>query len=143
MLQEVLLVGNLGRDPEMRYFPDGTAVTNFSLACNEVRGQGDDRTKITAWFRVSVFGNQAEACNTYLQQGSQVLVKGKLQFDPQTGGPKLWTRQDGSVGTSFEVRAFQVKFLSGGGQAGEQAPHATQAGEPAGTYGDEEDEIPF
>ncbi|MHC4412300.1 MAG: single-stranded DNA-binding protein [Planctomycetota bacterium] len=143
MLQEILLVGNLGRDPEMRYFPDGGAVTNFSLAVNEVRGRGDEQVKTTVWFRVSIFGKQAEACNTYLQSGSQVLVKGKLKFDDATGGPKMWTRQDGTLGTSFEVHAFTVKFLSGGGQAGEQASHAQQAGEPEASYGDEEDEIPF
>jgi single-strand DNA-binding protein len=141
MLQELLLVGNLGRDPEMRYFPDGTAVTNFSLAVNRVRGKGDEQVKTTAWFRVSVFGKQAEACNTYLVQGSQVLVKGELQFDVATGGPKLWTRHDDTVGTSFEVRAFQVKFL-GSGQAGEQAQQAGAQGGQAATE-IEEDEIPF
>jgi single-strand DNA-binding protein len=140
MYQKVIIIGNLGRDPEMRYMPDGTAVTNFSVATNRSwtdRASGEQR-KETTWFRVSVWGRQAEATNEYLKQGSQVLVEGRMNSDPQTGGPRLFNRQDGSVGTSYEIRAFSVKFLGGrddGGFSGEESiePGAAQ----------EEDEIPF
>jgi single-strand DNA-binding protein len=148
MYQEIEIIGNLGRAPEMRYFQDGTAVTNFSVAVNQVKGTGDERTQETVWFRVSVFGKQAEACNEYLVQGQRVLVKGKLSFDPASGGPKLFTRQDGTVGTAFEIRANYgyggVIFLSKPGQGSDGEPASSrQGGQASEAYGDEEDEIPF
>lgn len=113
MYQKLLLIGNLGRDPEMRYTPSGAAVTNFNLATNrswtDSNGQKQEET---CWFRVSVWGNQAEAVNQYLNQGSRVMVEGRLRPDPETGGPKIFTRNDGSPGASFEVNAYIVKFLS-------------------------------
>lgn len=112
MYHKVIIVGNLGRDPEMRYTPDGQPVTNFSVATNrrwtDAQGQLQEET---TWFRVSVFGRQAEACAQYLAKGRQVLVEGRLRPDPQTGGPRIWTRSDGTAGASYEVIARQVKFL--------------------------------
>lgn len=116
MYQQITLVGNLGRAPEMRYLPDGTAVTSFSVAVNRKYGNKDE----TAWFRVSVWGKQAEACNQYLDKGRQVLVVGRLQFDPATGASKIFTKQDGTSGTSFEVRADSVTFLGGGERGSEE-----------------------
>lgn len=140
MYQKLLIVGNLGRDPEMRYTPSGQAVTNFSMATNrrytDSNGQQVDET---TWFRISVWGNQAEAVNQYLQQGSRVLVEGILRPDPETGGPRIWTRNDGTPGASFEVTARRVVFLSTRAedqtyQAGEAEPEAE---------GVDEDDIPF
>lgn len=110
MYQKITVVGNLGRDPEMKYLPDGTAVTNFSIAVSSWRNSA----KATAWFRVSVFGKMAENCNQYLEKGKQVLVDGELDFDTETGNPKQFQKQDGTVGCSFEIRARDVKFLGGG-----------------------------
>lgn len=115
MYQKITIIGNLGRDPEMRYMPDGTAVTNFSVATSRGwtdRTSGEPREE-TTWFRVSVWGRQAEPANQYLSKGRQVFVEGTLQPDPETGGPRLFTRQDGTVGASFEIRANTVKFLGG------------------------------
>jgi len=140
MYQKIIIVGNLGRDPEMRYLPDGTAVTSFSMATsrrwtNPSTGEPGEET---TWFRVNVWRRQAETVNQYLTKGSKVLVEGYLKPDPNTGGPRLWTRQDGTVGASFEITADTVRFLSGredaGGYAGPE-----QGGAPA----QEEDEIPF
>jgi len=143
MYQKIIIAGNLGRDPEMRYMPDGTAVTSFSVATNRrwtdrSTGQPVDET---TWFRVNVWGRQAEATNQYLSRGRQVLVEGVLVPDRTTGGPKLFTRQDGTVGASFEVRADTVRFLGsreegpssydGGGESYDEAPVQ------------EEDDIPF
>jgi len=140
MYQKIIFVGNLGRDPEMRYTPSGQAVTNFSAATNrrytDSNGQQVDET---TWFRVSVWGNQAEAVNQYLQQGSRVLVDGRLRPDPETGGPRIWTRNDGTPGASFEVTARRVVFLST--RAEDQA---YQAGEPESSgQSVDEDDIPF
>lgn len=141
MYQKIVIVGNLGRDPEMRYMPDGTAVTNLSVATNRRwtdRASGEPREE-TTWFRVSVWGNQAEAVNQYLSKGRQVLVEGRLQPDSETGGPRLYTRQDGTVGASYEIRAFLVRFLSGR----DESYTAEDTGFEGGSAAEEEDDIPF
>ena len=142
MYNKVILVGNLGRDPEMRYTPSGDAICNFSMATSEKwTGKDGQPQERTLWWRVSVFGKTGETCNTYLKKGSKVLVEGRMNGDPKTGNPRIFTRQDGTTGTSFEVTAAAVKFLSsraesgGGGQPGGEM---VEADAPA-----EEGEIPF
>jgi single-strand DNA-binding protein len=148
MYQKIIVVGNVGRDPEMRYMPNGNAVTSFSLATN--RRWNDSQTgqpvDETTWFRVSVWGRRAEVANQYLTRGSKVLVEGRLRPDPQTGGPKLFTRQDGSVGSSYEITADNFSFVGsrgdsegGGGSDGDYDGGASMGGGAA----HEEDEIPF
>jgi single-strand DNA-binding protein len=113
MYQKIIIVGNLGRDPVMRYTPAGDPVTNFSVAVNSTHSGADGaKIKETTWFRCSTWGKQAENCNQYLHKGSRVLVEGKLQSDPKTGGPKVFTRDDSTSGAAFEIRAFVVQFLS-------------------------------
>ena len=137
-LNKVMIIGRLGRDPEMRYTPAGQAVTNFSVATSrQYTGSDGNQVKETIWFRVSAWGKQAETCNQYLKKGSKVLVEGRLTPDPTTGGPRLWQRQDGTTNASFEVSANTVRFLS-------------SRGEDEGSYpaGDshmvaESDDIPF
>ena len=149
MYQKVIIIGNLGRDPEMRYMPDGTAVTNFSMATNRRwtdrnTGQPVDET---TWFRVSVWGRQAETANQYLSQGRRVLVEGVLPPDRATGGPRTYTRNDGTVGASFELRADNVRFLGGredgdgGGSSYSDSGSFDGGGGNSGAQ--EEDEIPF
>jgi single-strand DNA-binding protein len=109
----IIIVGNLGRDPEMRYAPNGNAVTSLSVASNrQYTDSSGQKVKETTWFRVSVWGKQAESVNTYLQKGSSVLVEGELRPDKETGNPRTFTRSDGSIGTSYEVTARTVRFLS-------------------------------
>ncbi len=109
----IIIVGNLGRDPEMRYAPNGNAVTSLNVASNrQYTDSSGQKVKETTWFRVSVWGKQAESCNTYLQKGSSVLVEGELRPDKETGGPRTYTRNDGSTGASYEVTARTVRFLS-------------------------------
>jgi len=127
MFHRVIIVGNLGRDPELRYTPNGTPVTNFSVATNRTyTNSNGEQVKETIWFRVSVWGKQAETVNQYLRKGSKVLVEGSLVPDLATGGPRLWTAQDGTVRASYEVRALTVRFLSSRAEAeaaaGETAP---------------------
>ncbi|MBE7553710.1 MAG: single-stranded DNA-binding protein [Anaerolineales bacterium] len=94
--QKIVIVGNLGTDPESRFTPSGQQVTNFSVAVNnnwtDQSGQAHEET---TWFRVSVWGAQAETCNQYLSKGRQVLVEGKLSIDKETGGPRIWPDQNG------------------------------------------------
>ena len=111
--QTIIIAGNVGRDPEMRYTPSGQAVTSFSVAVNETyTNNSGEKVKKTIWFRVSTWGKQAETCNQYVKKGQMVLVEGRLTSDPNTGGPKIWTRQDGTAGSSFEITASIVRFLS-------------------------------
>ncbi len=142
MYQKLIFVGNLGDDPMMKYMPDGQAVTNFSVAVNRRwndRATGQQQEEVT-WYRVSVWGRQAEAANQYLEKGRQVLIEGRLRPDPNTGGPRLWTRNDGSVGASFEVVADRVQFLGGNGDGAVNGNgHTGATAQP--DY--EESDIPF
>jgi len=135
MYQKLIIVGNLGRDPEMRYTPDGTPVTSFSVATNrqwtDANGQVQKRT---IWFRVSAWRRLAETCNQFLTKGRQVLVEGEIQ------PPRAWQGRDGEWRASLDVRAYTVKFL--GGRAGVAPEGPSTAEEPSSDVMDEE-EIPF
>ncbi len=106
-LNKMTIIGNLGRDPEVRYTPDGLAVTNFTVAVNE-RVKGEDRT---IWFKVVAFGRTGEVCGEYLSKGRQVYVEGQLR-------PDEWEDRDGNKRFSLEITASKVVFLSGKGDAG-------------------------
>lgn len=122
MFHTVILIGNLGRDPEMRYTPSGQPVTSFSVATNRrYTNANGEQVEETLWFRVTTWGKLAETCNQYLKKGSKVLVEGRLTGDPRTGGPRIWNGQDGQPRASFEVTAQTVRFLSTRGDEGEVA----------------------
>jgi len=90
MYHTIIIVGNLGRDPEVRYTPSGQPVTSFSVATNrQYTNNAGETIKETLWFRVSAWGKTAEVCNQYLKKGSKVLVEGCLMADPATGGPRI------------------------------------------------------
>lgn len=135
MYHTVILVGNVGRDPEMRYTPSGQAVTSFSVAVSDGFGE----KKKTVWFRVSAWEKTAEACNNYLHKGSRVLVEGRLNAD-EKGGPRIWNRQDGTPAASFEITASVVRFLTSKGEGGQAG--AAEEGSFAAPAGSEDD-IPF
>lgn len=109
MYQKLIIIGNLGKEPEMRYTTDGKPVTTFSVATSRKSGDKEE----TTWFRVSVWDKQAESCNQYLHKGSKVFVNGALKADSQ-GNPRVYEKKDGGGwAASFEVTASAVKFLSG------------------------------
>lgn len=113
MHQSTQLIGNLGKDPEMRFTPTGQAVCSFSVATtHSYTAQSGERVKETTWFRVSAWGKLAEICNQYLKKGSKVFVEGRLTPDKSTGNPKVYTKQDGTAGASYELNAQTVRFLS-------------------------------
>lgn len=110
---QIIIVGNLGKDPEMRYTPNGKPVTSFTVAANRSYKNSDgDQVKDTVWFRVSAWGRTGETCNEYLNTGSKVLVIGRMRPDKSSGGPRVFERDDGSMGASYEVVASKVTFLS-------------------------------
>lgn len=113
MYQKLVIVGRLGRDPEMRFTPTGQAVTSFSVATDrQYTDQSGKPVKETVWFKVTAWGKLAETCNNFLQKGRLVLIEGRLTVDPKSGGPRAWVGQDGQPRASYEVNAQTVKFLS-------------------------------
>lgn len=132
MYQRIFLIGNLGKDPEGRFTPAGQMVTNFNIATKRTWNQNNERMSETTWWRVSTWGRLAEVCNENLRKGSKVLVECRMNIDPTTGGPRIFTRQDGTSGASFEVTAETVKFLDSKESNGEHMPAV-----------EDDDDIPF
>jgi single-strand DNA-binding protein len=140
MFHTLIIVGNVGRDPEMRYTPSGQAVTSFSVASNrKYTSSNGEQVNETIWFRVSAWGKQAEVCNQFLKKGSRVLIEGRLTPDRSTGGPRLWQKQDGTSAASFEVTAQTVRFLTT--RAESEGSMASDGGDMATAPA--EDDIPF
>lgn len=104
MYNKVILIGNLTKDPELKYTPQGTPVSTFSLAINRKYKQGDDMKQETTFIDIVVFGKQAESCSQYLNKGSSALVEGRLQ-------ERRW-ESDGQQRRKFEIVAQSVRFLS-------------------------------
>ncbi len=143
MYHTIIVVGNVGRDPEMRYTPSGQAVTSFSVATSRKYTAGNgEQVNETIWFRVSAWGKTAETCNQYVKKGMKVLIEGRLTADKTTGGPKIWTKQDGTTGSSFEITASTVRFLSGRGDV-ENGPVAGGGNNMEMAETPPEDDIPF
>ncbi|MBM3142092.1 MAG: single-stranded DNA-binding protein [Chloroflexi bacterium] len=123
-LTKIMLIGNLGSDPEMHFTPSGTPVTSFSIATNRVYTAPDgERKQETEWFRVTAWRKQAESCNQFLTKGQRVYVEGSLRT-------RTWEDRDGQRRTTLEVNADRVLFLDRQAVAplpGEEAP--VEAGE--------------
>jgi len=136
MYQEVELIGRLVADPDSRYLPNGQRVTNIRLAINEGwTDESGDKQERTTWWRVAAWGRLAEVTNEYLSKGRTVMVKGTPRTDPETGGPRVYKRNDGTYGAAFELNARLVKFIDG-----KNAGTVEEGDVPAG---DEDDSIPF
>ena len=126
---KIILIGNLGRDPELSYTPQGTAVCKFSVATNERRrDKSGEQQDITTWFRVSAWGKQAENVSRYLTKGRKVYVEGRLHVEE-------WTDREGKPRQSLEVNASEVQFIdgpSGGGVEGIPVRSQGGGGAPSG-----------
>lgn len=146
MYQKLVFVGNLGGDPDLRFTPQGDPVCTFSVACNR-KWTGKDGTAAeeTTWYRVTVWGKLAEACNQYLLKGRQVLVEGQLTPDKETGGPRVWTDNNGNSRASYEMRAGIVQFLGGGNNTRASSDNRQPSSSGSALTPDNiaEDEIPF
>lgn len=118
-LNRVFLIGNLTRDPELRYLPSGQAVATFTVAVNRVyNSQTGEKKEDTSFIRIVVWARRAEVCNEYLRKGSPVCVEGRLQS-------RSWEAQDGTKRSSIEVVANSVQFLNRGGSR-DQTSEAVQ-----------------
>lgn len=112
MYQKITIIGNLGGDPEMKFAANGNPFTKFSVATNEsYKDKDGNQVKNTTWWRVVVWGNQAESCNTYLHKGSKVLCEGQMVQDKETGSPRMWQSGSGEWKSSYEMKPMRVVFL--------------------------------
>lgn len=116
---KVILIGNLTKDPEIRYTPSGTAVANFRLAINHRYKQGDDLREEVCFIDIVVFGKQAESCGQYLNKGNGVIVEGRLQ-------ERRWETDEGQKRSKHEVVAQSVRFLPKRQEGGERTPAAQE-----------------
>jgi single-strand DNA-binding protein len=156
-LNKVMLIGNLGTDPELRHIPNGQAVASFSLATNETWGgkDGNPPQERTEWHKIVVWGRTAEICNEYLRKGRQVYIEGRIQT-------RQWQDQQGNKRFTTEIVANSVMMLGGRGEGGgagapqgaagrgsrpgtpDQGPEPTEVGEPAGgDFIEEDNDLPF
>lgn len=155
MYHKVIVIGYAGRDPELRYTPDGQLVAALSVASSYGREGG----KITLWWRISLWGRLAEIASSYVRSGSLVYVEGYLRPDPQTGGPRIYQRRDGAAGAAYELTADTLRLLSrpdspapvaaspapapAPAAAAEAAPPAQAAAPAPATPPPELDDLPF
>lgn len=128
-LNKVLLIGNLTRDPELRYIPSGTAVANFGLATNRVyTTQDGERKEEVCFVDIVTWAKTAENCANYLSKGSPIFIEGRLQYDS-------WETEDGQKRSRLRVVADRVQFLGG--------RRADEAGAPGMDEVEADDDIPF
>ena len=121
-VNKVILVGNLGRDAELRYTPGGAAVATLNMATTEVwNDKGGQRQEKTEWHRVVLWGKTAESLNEYLTKGKQVYVEGRLQT-------RQWDDKDGNKRYTTEIRGDRVVLLGGGGGGGGRSGGMSRGG---------------
>jgi len=142
-VNKVILIGNLGADPEVRYLNTGTAVANFRMATTEnIRNKEGEREARTEWHRVVAFGRLAEICGEYLNKGKQVYIEGRLRT-------RSWDDRDGNKRWTTEIVANTMQMLGSPGDVGsieaETPDFGTPAdsGAPVDSGAEQEDDIPF
>ncbi|MBA2334349.1 MAG: single-stranded DNA-binding protein [Pyrinomonadaceae bacterium] len=144
---KIIVVGNLGKDPELRYTPQGTAVCDFSMATNDKkRDKAGEMQNITTWFRITLWGKQAENASKYLTKGNPVYIEGRLQVEE-------WTDRDGNNRITLGVQGSDMHFLGSGGRSDDfsgetshEAEFAGPADAPASEFAPPakgDDDIPF
>lgn len=156
MVQKITLIGNVGREPESRFMPDGSPVATFALATNRTLSQKQQqqsgKKQETTWFRVTCYGPTADYISKYAQKGAIAFVEGRLICDPNTGSPKVFQRSDGTWGAAFDVSAEVVRIISGyktfnNGQQNQAQPQSQpqkqQAQQPQQGQYDFPDDLPF
>ena len=148
---KITIIGNLGRDPELRYTPQGTAVCDFSVAVNDrKRDKAGEWQDVTTWFKITFWGKQAENASKYITKGRQVYIEGRLQLEE-------WTDRDGNNRSTLAVQGSELQFLGERGEVSENnstgdssyansnsnsGPNEEFSGQTTGTVAGDDD-IPF
>lgn len=133
---KVILMGNLTKDPELRYTPNGTAVASFSLAVNRRFKQGDEFKDEVCYIDIVVFGKQAENCGQYLGKGHGIIIDGRLQ-------QRRWETEDGQKRSKHEVVAQSIRFLSKKDDPSKEAKEALIDDTAVSSHSDHENDVPF
>lgn len=138
MLNKIMLIGNLGRDPEMSYTPSGKAVTKFSLAVNRTSRdrETNERREETTWFNIVAWDQLAETCNQYLHKGSKVYIEGRMTS-------RKYTNKDGVEVTAWEVVAQDMKMLDTKAESQAMASRSGGGSSASGGDLDPENDLPF
>ena len=132
--QQVIIIGNVGRDPEMRYTPQGVAVCDFSVAVTEVTGRGETRKEKTTWFKVTVWRERAETAAQYVKKGKQIMVVGTIDTS-------AYTNKQGEAKASLELTASNFQFL--GSRDDSDGAAAGRGAANSGSGERESTDIPF
>jgi single-strand DNA-binding protein len=138
MYQQVIIVGNVGRDAELTYTPQGIAVAKFTVAVNKRTGRGEDRKEKTTWFRVTAWRERAETIGQYVKKGMKIMVIGEIDIS-------VYTDKAGQPAGTLELTANDFKFLDSRGEAQGEFQGARGANASSGGGDDVEDagDIPF
>ena len=142
MFNKITIIGNVGRDPEMTYTPNGKALTKFSIASNRRYTSGGERKEEVDWFNVTAFGRLAEVVSEYVKKGSKLYVEGRFHSNS-------WEGKDGVTRTSNEIMANEVVFLDPPGETGDgeakKLPPRAAVSDPAPVAGGgiDADDLPF
>jgi single-strand DNA-binding protein len=136
-VNKVILVGNLGADPEVRYLNTGTAVANFRMATTQnIKNKEGEREARTEWHRVVAFGRLAEICGEYLNKGKQIYIEGRLRT-------RSWDDRDGNKRWTTEIVATSMQMLGSPGDQAAMGAEIPDAGGPIDSGADQEDDVPF
>jgi single-strand DNA-binding protein len=135
MYQQTMIIGNVGRDAELSYTPQGIAVAKFTVAVSKVTGKGEGRKEKTTWFRVTIWRERAENLSQYIKKGMKIMVVGEVDAS-------AYTNKQGQPTASLELSANEIKFLSSRGEGGGdfEGAHSAPAG---GDFAEEASDIPF
>jgi len=138
MVNRVLLIGRLGKDPEVRYTPDGMMVTNFTMATDEQRkDKNGQKIQRTEWHRIVTFGKLAEICSTYLSKGKLIFIEGRIQT-------RSWEDKDGVKRSTTEIIAANMQMLDSKGMTKSQdAADNNQFQQYSGVDQIPEEDVPF
>lgn len=141
--QHTIIIGNVGRDPEFKYTPQGVAVCSFSVAVSKVTGRGEDRKETTTWFRVTLWREKAETASQYVKKGMKIMVSGEVAV-------RAYLDKNNQPQASLELTAYEFRFLDsradsaageGGGGGGARRP---QGGSGSGAdFPEEPSDLPF
>jgi single-strand DNA-binding protein len=134
MYQQVIIIGNVGRDAELSYTPQGIAVAKFTVAVSKVTGKGEGRKEKTTWFKVTIWRERAENLSQYIKKGMKIMVTGEVDAS-------AYTNKQGQPTASLELQANEIKFLSSRGEGGEY--EGARSGGVGDYAAEEASDIPF
>lgn len=134
--QQTIVVGNVGRDAELSYTPQGIAVAKFSVAVSKITGKGENRQERTTWFRVTIWRERAESLSQYIKKGKKIMVVGEIDAS-------AYTNKNGQPTASLELTANEIRFIDSRSESGGGDYEGARSNGMSGDYAEEASDIPF